>query len=47
MILFPRLIDGSVFACSHGKLIAPSGAEEELKQKNSVLAVIADMFFII
>jgi hypothetical protein len=33
MILFPRLIDGSVFACSHGKLIAPSGDEEEVKKK--------------
>ena len=47
MILSRRLIDGSVFACSHGKLIAPSRDEEEVKQKNSVLSVIADMFLII
>jgi hypothetical protein len=47
MISFPRIIDGSVFACSHGKFIAPKGAEEEVKQKNNVLSVIADMFFII
>jgi len=33
MMLFPRLVDGSVFACSHGKLVAPSGDEEEVKQK--------------
>jgi hypothetical protein len=46
MILSRRLIDGSVFACSHGKLIAPSRDEEEVKQK-SVLSVIADMFLII
>jgi len=33
MILSRRLIDGSDFACSHGKLIAPSRDEEEVKQK--------------
>ena len=38
MILSRRLIDGSVFACSHGKLIAPSRDEEEVKQKKCFIS---------
>jgi hypothetical protein len=48
MILFLTIFfDGIVFACSHGKLIAVSGSEEEVKQKNNILSVSVDIFFII